>query len=146
MPLRGQGLASPTGVFSWGFGTTAVLGWKRKADSDSGRALMFAERLWAGHGLASPFISFSEARHSRPSFTRPGPGSFWVWWAACGHLKLIKKTHGTQHRALRGTVGAPGPGCEAPLCPSVGQQFQGGRSLQCPRSCWTFVSVPLASY
>lgn len=82
------------GLSHWGLllglrNHSSVLGWKRKADSDSGRALMFAERLWAGHGLVSPFISFSEASHSRPSFTHPGSGSFCVWWVACRHLKLI---------------------------------------------------------
>lgn len=66
---------------------------------------MFTEWLGARHGLASSFISFSEACHSRPSFTHLRPGSFWVRWAACGHLKLTK-AHGTQHGGLKGTVGA----------------------------------------
>ena len=85
-----EGLISPTRAFSEGFRPAVLcLGWKKKVGGDAGRILMFAEWWGAGHGLASPFISLSEARHSRPSFTHLGPGSFWVWWAACGHLKLI---------------------------------------------------------
>lgn len=85
-----EGLISPTRAFSEGFRPTALcLGWKKKGGGDAGRILMFAEWWGAGHGLASPFISLSEARHSRPYFTHLGPGSFWVWWAVCGHLKLI---------------------------------------------------------
>lgn len=121
-----EGLASTTRVFSEGFRATALcLGWKKKGGGDAGRILMFAERLGAGHGLASPFISFSEARHSRPSFTHLGPGSFWVRWAACGHLKLTLKAHGTQHGRLKGSRSPVGMAVRPHCAPPLANEFRG---------------------
>lgn len=144
-PQRGSSL--PLGP-SQGLQTAVLcLGWKKEQVRTAGRILMFAEWWGAGHGLASPFIIASvKPVIPGPSFTHLGPGSFWVWWAACGHLKADLES--PWHPAWwpeghsRAQWAPVRPHCALHLAEFRGQQ------PHCQESYWTSptVSAPLASY